>query len=269
MRKYIFENINNLRYADDIVLISTSIQGLQTLLNAVERASSELLLEISTKKTKVMAATREPELMDIRCRGVRLEQVSHFKYLGAMIEHTTDITREIKARLGAARSALGSLDCFWHHRSVNTTTKLRLLKTLVWPIALYGCESWTLRKADTARLEAFEMGCYRRLLKVTWRQHRTNQSILDELQTTRQFIPLVKKRKLQYFGHIVRAQGLSNHLLEGRVHGQRPRGRPKRRWMDDVKDWCGRSCAACTAAARDRGAWRRIVHAAVIPDPQP
>ena len=167
------------------------------------------------------------------------------------------------------RSALISLDKFWKHRSINKSTKLKLLKTLVWPIALYGCETWTLRKCDTARLNAFEMCCYRRMLSISWRQHRTNDSVLLEMGTTRQFLADAKKRKLQYFGHVVRAQNLSTHLLEGRLHGQRPRGRPRRRWVDDVKEWTGRSCAACTAAARDRTAWRRMVRAAVIPDPQP
>ena len=263
------KNINNLRYADDIVLISTSKEGLQDLINEVERVSAELLLEINTKKTKVMAMTREPEVLDIRCRNTRLEQVLHFKYLGAMVEHTAGVTKEIKARLGAARSALGSLDSFWGHRSISNSTKLKLVKTLVWPIALYGCESWTLLKADTARLHVFEMRCYRRMLKVSWREHRTNESILEELRTSRQLVSAVKKRKLQYFGHITRAQNLSTHLLDGRLHGQRPRGRPKRRWLDDVKEWTSRSIVACTAAARDRRAWRRMVHTAVIPDPQP
>ena len=217
-------NINHLRYADDIVRISTSAEGLQTLLNEVERVSAELLLEINTEKTKVMAAIREPEILRIQCRGVRLEQVNHFKYLGSMIVRTADLTKEIKAKLGAARSALGSLDSFWGHRSINNITKIKLLKTLVWPIALYGCESWTLRRSDIARLQSFEMTCYRRVLKVTWRHRRTNDSILEELRTNRQIIPAAKSRKLGNFGHVIRAQLLSTHLLEGRVHGERPRG---------------------------------------------
>ena len=263
-------NFNNLRFADDIVLISTSPIDLQRLIDEVDRISTRYNLEISTKKTKVMAACREPEVLRISCRGKILEQVHHFKYLGAMVDETADCTRDIKARLGAARSALSSLTKIWKDRALCKRIKLKVLKTLVWPVALYGCEAWTLKASDTNRLHAFEMACYRRLLRINWRDHRTNISVLEEINTTRQFVSTIRKRKLQYFGHVIRAQNISTHILEGRVDGARGRGRPKRRWMDDVKDWTGETCAACTAAARDRRLWRTMAHAAsIIPDPQP
>ena len=88
-----------------------------------------------------------------------------------------------------------------------------------------------------ARLNAFKMSCYRRMLNISWRQHRRNESVLQEMGTTCQFVAAAKKRKLQYVGHVVRVQNLSTHLLEGRLHGQTPRGHPRRRWIDDVKEW--------------------------------
>ena len=215
-----------------------------------------------------MAATRTPVALDIRCKGRKLDQISHFKYLGSLIDSNCDITIEIKARLGAARSALSSLHQFWKHRSLNKSTKLRLLHALVWQIALYGCESWTLKKSNVSRLHAFEMTCYRRILKISWRDHRTNDSVLEEIGTTRIFVNIVKRRKLQFFGHVTRAGNLSTHILEGRIDGRRPRGRPKRRWMDDIKEWTGRSGAACTRTARDRRSWRDVVRSSTIPDPQ-
>jgi hypothetical protein len=133
--------VNNLRFADDIVLIATSPKRLQRLLDEVDRIFNELQLEISTKKTKVMAATREPEQLNILCRGVKLVQVDKFKYLGAIIEQTADCSHEIRARLGTARSALKSLSTMWKDSALNKSIKLKLLKTLVWPVALHGCET--------------------------------------------------------------------------------------------------------------------------------
>jgi hypothetical protein len=260
--------VNNLRFADDIVLIATSPERLQRLLDEVDRISNEFQLEISTKKTKVMAATREPEQLNILCRGVKLVQVDKFKYLGAIIEQTADCSHEIRARLGTARSALKSLSTMWKDSALNKSIKLKLLKTLVWPVALYGCETWTLRAADTARLMAFEMTCYRRALRISWTDHRTNEAVLEEMETERELMATIRKRKLQFFGHVIRARNLCTHILEGRVHGKRSRGRQRRRWSDDIKDWTGRSLAECTDAARDIRRWRGLVQTSMVPDPQ-
>ena len=258
---------NNLRYADDIVLIATSPAGLQSLLNEVDKVSGEFQLEINSRKTKVMAATRDLEDLNIYCRGVLLEKVDKFKYLGSSIEQSADVSQEIRVRLGAARSALSSLNTLWKDRALFTSTKLKLLHTLVWPVALYGCESWTLKAADINRLKAFEMTCYRCVLRIRWSDRRTNESVLREMQTQRQIVATVKKRKLQYFGHIVRAQNISTHIMEGRIDGRRSRGRQRRRWTDDIKDWTGHTLTECTSIARDRNRWRALVHACLVPDP--
>lgn len=259
-------NINNLRYADDIVLIGTSASELQQLLDKVEEESRKAKLEINTRKTKVMTTTSEQ--LNIQCRGMRLDQVSRFKYLGSIIEQTGGSSGEIRARLGAARSAFKSLDFLWRDRALPRNIKWKVVQTMVWPVALYGAETWTLKVADIAKLHAFEMYCFRRLLGVSWRDHRTNESVLQELGVQREFVQTVRKRKLQYFGHVVRAQNLSTDILEGRVHGRRPRGRPRRRWTDDIKEWTRRSMAECTTMARRRNEWRRLVHDSRIPDPQ-
>ena len=140
--------LNNLRFADDIVLIATSPE--RPLLDEVDRVSSEYQLEISTKKTKTMVATRAPEQISIQCRGVKLDQVERFKYLGSIIEQKADGSHEINA--------------LWKDRSLHKSIKLKLLKTLVWLVALYECETWTLRTAETNKLRTLEMLCYRRAL---------------------------------------------------------------------------------------------------------
>jgi len=260
--------LNNLRFADDIVLIATSPEALQRLLDEVDRISTEFQLEISTKKTKVMAATKENETLNITCHGTVLEQVDKFKYLGSIIDKSATCSTEIRARLGAARSALRSLTTIWKDRTLSKQIKIKLLKTLVWPVALYGCESWTLKASDIDKLKAFEMTCYRRMLRISWKDHRTNESLLEEIGTDREIVACVKKQKLQYFGHMIRAQNLCTHIFEGRLHGTRSRGRPRRRWGDDITDWINKTLAECTQSARDRKRWCELVCRSVVSDLQ-
>ncbi|KAI8507539.1 hypothetical protein Bbelb_149190 [Branchiostoma belcheri] len=250
--------VNNLRFADDIALIATSPERLQELLDLVNTVSLQYRLEISTKKTKVMAATKQPTVLRIFCQGVQLEQVSTFKYLGAIIDETAGSSREVSARLGAARTALSSLDVIWKDRVLKMSTKMRVLRALVWPVVTYGCEAWTLHAKDTQKIEAFEMKCYRKLLRVSWTEHRTNASVLEELGIGRSLLHMIRRRKLQYFGHVSRAQNISTHILQGRICGSRSRGRPRRRWVDDIRDWTGRSLADCTQMAKDRDGWRKL-----------
>ena len=261
--------LNNLRYADDILLVSTTPEGLQRLVAKLDQAASVFQLEISTKKTKIMAATRNEERISITCRGENLQQVEKFKYLGSFIDRAAGCSQEIRARLGIARSALKSLNSLWKDRAMNKHFKLKLMKTLVWPIALYGCESWTIKAEDLQRLHSFEMECYRRALRISWRMHRTNESVLQEMGTQRILVDTIKKRKLQYFGHVIRAQNLCTHIFEGRIDGGRSRGRQRKRWSDDIKEWTGRTLAQCTQLARDRSKWRRLVQGFGVPDPQP
>ena len=129
------------------MLIATSPERLQALIDEVDRVSKEFQLEITTSKMKIMATTNEPQQLLIRCRGEPLAQVEKFEYLGAIIEQKADCTEEIRARLGAARSAFRSLTTVWKYRALNKAIKLKILKTIVWPVALHGCESWTLRAA--------------------------------------------------------------------------------------------------------------------------
>ena len=140
---------------------------------------------------------------------------------------------------------------------------------LVWPVALYGSEAWTLKESDIDKLKAFEMTCYRRILPISWTDHRTNESVLNELGVHRELLVTMKKRKLRYLGHMIRAQNLNTHIFEVRLHGTRGRGRPSRRWGDDVKDWIGMTLAECTLTARDGESWRELVHRSVISDLQP
>jgi len=111
------------------------------------------------------------------------------------------------------------------------------------------------------------MQMYRRMMRISWKDHRTKNSISEELKPTCHFVAEVKRRKLQYFGHVVRAENLSTHVLHGRIAGNRGRGRPRRRWTDDIKQWTGRSVAECVQCAADRSNWRSVVSMSATSDP--
>jgi len=132
---------------------------------------------------------------------------------------------------------------------------------------MYGCESWTSNAADRNRLNAFEMVMHRRMMRISWTEHRTNNSILQELEPACRLLE-VKRRKLRYFGHVVRADNLCTYVLHGIVAGKRRRGRPRRRWTDDIKQWTGIPVAECVQLAKDRSAWRALVSVSVISGPQ-
>jgi len=262
--------INDLRYADDIVLIATSQEALQALINKLSSVLRKYGLEINTKKTKVLVASTESTVVQVTCDNTPLEQVQSYRYLDSIITETSDCRAEIIARLWTARSAAKSLTSLWKDRSLNPQLKCRLMQTLVWSVAMYGCESWTVKAADSKRLNAFEMDMYRRMMRISWREHRTNNSITEELQPTCRFLAEVKRRKLQYeyFGHVVRADDLCTHILHVIIAGNRRRGRPWRQWTDDIKQWTGIPVADCVQRARDRSMWRSLVSVSVTSDPQ-
>jgi len=124
------------------------------------------------------------------------------------------------------------------------------MRALVWPVATYGCESQTLKASDKKRIAGLEMTAYRRMLRISWKDHRTNQSILEELDTNARLLNDIQQSKLRYFGHMVRADNLCTSILHGRIAGTRKRGRPWRRWTDDIKDWTELPVAECVRMHR-------------------
>ena len=157
-----------------------------------------------------------------------------------------------------------SLDNLWKDRALSKETKARLMRALVWPGATYGCESWTLKASYKTRIAGFEMTAYRRMLRISWKDHRTNQSILEELDTSAR----LADEKTPVLGHVVRADNLCTSILHGRIAGTRKPGRPLRRWTDAIKDWTELPVAECVRTAQDRTAWRAKVSLALAFDPQ-
>jgi len=196
----------------------------------------------------------------VKCDSVSLEQVKSFHYLGSIMSDMCDCRVEITAKPAMARSAAKSLMSLWKDCWLNFQLKSRLMQTLVWTVAMYvPCESWTIKAVEWTDSRRFKMDMYRRMMQISWTEHRTNNSILEELQLTRCFLAEVKRRKLQYFGHAVRADNLCTHVLHGTIAGNRHRGRPRRRWTDDIKQWTSAWVAECVQCACDRNRWSALV----------
>ena len=157
--------------------------------------------------------------------GETVETVVDFIFLGSKITVDADCSHEIKRRLLLGRKAMTNLDSILKSRDVTLPTKVHLVKALVFPVVMCGCESWTVKKAERRRIDAFELWCWRRLLRVPWTARRSNQSILKEISPEYSLEGLMLKLKLQYFGHLMwRADSFEKTLMLGKIEGRRRRG---------------------------------------------
>jgi hypothetical protein len=253
--------ISNLRYADDIVLIASSEAQLQDLLNCVQQESEVLDLFLHPVKTQVMSVGKKHIPINATLDGVQLKQVERYKYLGAIVNETATCSEEIRMRIGAAKAVANTLVRIWKSSSVSKSTKVRLLRTLVWPVAVYGCETWTIKAAEEQKLRSFELWCYRRVLRVPWTDHRTDDWVLQQLGVQRMFWSHIKNVKLRYFGHLCRRppDHFERTFMEQRPTGSRCRGRPRRRWCDDIRQWMNMDMNRASHLAQDRQLWRQAV----------
>ncbi|CAK1590841.1 unnamed protein product [Parnassius mnemosyne] len=253
--------ISNLRYADDTTLFASSEKELAQLLRRLEVESGLAGLSINKSKTKVMLIdrtgqlSRTGELSD-------LEFVSEFVYLGSLLSDRGGSEQDIRRRIQIAKGAMTRLKRIWQNRKISNVTKKRLVRTLVFSIFLYGSEAWTIRAADKKRIDAFEMWCWRRMLRIPWTAKRTNESILGQLRVDTRLSTTCYQSILSYFGHIARRppNNLDRLIVVGKVGGKRPRGRSSSRWSDQVKSLTGLSLTTAMQKAEDRTEWRAIVN---------
>ena len=252
--------VSNLRYADDTVLLAESAENLQRNLNRMVKVSEEHGLHLNVKKTKSMVSGKTRCDLNLTCKGENIEQVSSFTYLGSEITENCESEADIRKRLAMSRNTMKNLTCIWADRGVQNDTKMRLLKALIWSIAIYGCEGWTIKAADKKRIEAFEMWCFRRLLRVSYLDRRSNEWILQQVGCRRELFATVVERKLRFLGHIVRKeQSIENQILTGRVDGKRSRGRQRRGWWDDAVGWLEMSTSEVVQRVRTRWKYRQLV----------
>ena len=192
-------NINNLKYADDTTLMAES-EELKSLLMKVKEGSEKVGLKLNVQKTKIMASG---PITSWQIDGETVETVTDFIFLGSKITADGDCSHVIKRLLLRGRKVMTNLDRLLKSRDISLPTNVRLVKAMIFPVVRYGCESWTIKKAERQRIDAFELWCWRRFLRVPWTARRSNQSILKEISPGCSLEGLMLKLILQYFGHLM------------------------------------------------------------------
>ena len=218
-------------------------------------------MEIGPDKTKVMTNNPNGPKRDQDKRS-EARRSGKLQVLGAIISNEGS-KPEILSRIAQTTAALSRLKIMWRDKNISLASKVKLMQTLILSTFPYACGSWTLTAEIERRIQALELRCYRRLLNISYKDHVTNEQVRNRIQNAigvhDDLLTMIKKRKLRWYGHISRSSGMAKTILQGTVKGARRRGRQKKRWEDNIKEWTGMGFGDSLRAAEDREGWKSIV----------
>ena len=228
--------IQAIRFADDQAITANIKEGLLNIMTKMNEVVEQYGMRINKTKTEVMKIGKgEYEQLQIKINGTTLEQVHQFRYLGCLLTEDGRSEKEVRTRIAMAKDAFNKHQKLLTGKS-NHNLRKRLIKTLVWSVLLYGSETWTLNKDDIKRLESCEIWIWRKMEKISWREHVRNEEVLRRVGEERSLRATIWKRKAKWIGHVMRQkEGMLRTVIEGRAQGKRSRGRLRVSMLDDIK----------------------------------
>ena len=230
------------------------------MLNELEKIGEQYGMSINVNKTECLVVTKleTVQRLTLFLKGNSIKQTEHFRYLGSLISSNGRSTNEIKRRIVLAKQAFIDLGYILRNKKMSFRIRFRLLKCYVWSVFLYGCESWTMTNETIKKVNALELWFLRRMQRISWTAHVTNETVLNQTCQVRQLLNTIKNRQLQFFGHIMRQENLEQTSITGRINGKRARGCQRYNYLDQLKTYTKLNTEELLHFVKDRRKWKNI-----------